>query len=266
MNLYAKDYTFNGKKLSSFGDFMIGDFESSSSETVDIGLSKTLSTTDFSAYRDSRYYYNEKYESPLQFNIGIYYSNGNEFAPDIIRSLSRWMQCRGGFQSLTVADYDGVSTHENMVYYARCTNIQHFCVAKIVRGMIFSMECNAPYGYERQEFPFLSSNSTVKINTISDESDYIRPIIQFHANSTGTVTFLNSQISSSPLSISCKANDDYTVDNKLRIVSDTMELLDYGNDVSKNWIYLDPYGENTIQLSGGANGKFICEFPRKVGI
>ena len=55
MNLYAKDYTFNGKKLSSFGGFMIGDFESSSSETVDIGLSKTLSTTDFSAYRDSRH-------------------------------------------------------------------------------------------------------------------------------------------------------------------------------------------------------------------
>ena len=266
MNLYAKDYTFNGKNLLSFGDFMIGDFEASASETLEVGLSKTLSTTDFSAYRNSRFYYNEKYESPLQFHIGIYYPNGKEFAPDIIRSLSRWMQCQGGFKPLSVTDYAGVTTHENMIYYARCTNIQYFCVSKIVRGLVFMMECNAPYGYERQEFPFLSSDSTLKINAISDEADYIRPLIEFHANSTGTVTFLNSQISSGSLSISCKANNDYTVDNKLRIVTDTMGLLDYGEDVEKNWIYLEPYGENTIQLSGGANGKFICEFPRKVGI
>lgn len=266
MNIYGADYKFNGQLLSSFGEYIMVDFSGDTESVVNMGAGIELETTSISPYKSVKKYYAEKYNDILTFDISICLNDGSDFDKNQIRALNRWMQPSGKYRELIVIDYPDDDFHQDITYYAKCTDITYFKVANRIKGLTFSMTCNAPYGFEIKEYSFDKDNNILVIEDISDDDTYVKPIIEFHANQTGNVEFVNNMVNAYPLQIHCLQNNDYIIDNSLRFITDRMGMLNFDEEVNKNWIYLNPMQSNTIRISGDVSGKMTCKFPRKVGI
>ena len=267
MDVFGKYYTFNGISSSKY-NVMLCSFESSYLDR-ETGLNYETNRTDITVNKPTVQVYNKKYSDVLQFDITLIRNNQEEFSAAERREIVSWMTSPDSPTLFTITDCedDGVKYHENIEYFCVCVGCSEKFVNGVV-GLVFSMECNAPYGFSPIETTnFISTTSTtVTINNTSDElNQYYYPIITVRATGNGTVKFTNNQFPDESMEIQMVTGQSLTIDNMLGNIVDESDLFDYSTDTNLVWLKLK-HGENKITITGNATGSIKCRYVRKVGI
>lgn len=264
MDLFAKSFTFAGTTLSD--EYFICTFESPST-TYESSIKRSTNTSDITPYRSTTFLYGSQYQDVMKFNVSLTKPDKSIFSPSEVDSLVNWLLGPMTYQDFTVLDFDGEKYHENIIYHAFCTGYDTFRVGTAINGMIFSFECDAPYGYAPTETTNFSSttSTTIKINNTSDELVDYYPLIKIKSNATGKITLKTDKYPSEVMELQVLQNQELAIDNESGTITDNMELFSFEDDFNLTWIHLAP-GENTITITGNVTGSIECTYIRKRGV
>lgn len=266
MNVYGKSFSFNGINSSKYDVVLVG-FNGAETERT-TGINYTTNKTELTPFKSVTNIYNKKYDDVLRFDISICKSDGKSFTEQERREIVAWITSPVQYALFTIDDcqYDENPYHKDIEYFCTSTNYTEF-VTLGVKGLTFSMECNAPYGFSKEEVTLFDSlNNVVIINNTSDEltSDYY-PIIELKSNFNGEVTISNNNFPSEIMRLNLLQGQEIVINNKYGDVTDNLELFDYSTDTNLVWLRLSS-GENIITITGDVVGKIKCRYVRKVGI
>lgn len=267
MNIFGKSFTYDGIPSSTY-NVMLCAFEppSPSRETA---LAQTILRGETNPYRAIPNYYASKYTDVLKFDAAIAKCDGTPFLPSERREIMAWLTGpQAPVPFIIQEDDDGY--HQGIEYFAKCVNYAEYWPSDSLCGLIFSFECDGPYGYSPEEmtdFEAISGTpAIIRINNTSDErrQDHY-PIIELTAGATGMVTITNSVYPDEPLTLSVKNGQQLTIDNRLGLIEDNLDMFDYATDTNLKWVRL-AYGPNTLTIDGHARGCVKCRYIRKAGI
>lgn len=268
MNVFGKEFEYNGICSTEYGAILC------SFETVDTqrttGIAYDLNTGEITPQKPIANFYNKKYKQPIQFKISLcklsksdkYFSVGEQ------RKIVRWITSPTDYRKFRILDDDNTIYHYGIEYFCICTEYEEVVVNNQLAGMTFLFQCNAPYGFYQQEtIEFNSSNSSsIIIDNYSDERESIYyPYIEMTGLSNGSVHIHNDLLPDCNMELSIHMNQTLYIDTALCDITDNTGQFKYSTDTNLKWIGLLP-GKNTLSITGDVQGKFVCRYPRKVGI
>lgn len=267
MNLYGKNFTFNGINSSKY-DFVVCEFDTPDLIT-DTAISSVINKSELTPFRNVVNTYTRTYEDVLKFTISICKPNGEAFQEMERREIVGWITSPKYPVLLTVEDDDS-DYNDNIEYFCQCTAYSEFRPNGDICGLIFKMECNAPYGFSPEEVtPFdIIDTDIIQINNTSDEwNDDYYPIIEITGKSSGiqSVLLFNDRYPDNILKLNIKNGQHLVIDNFQGDISDNTNTFNYSEDTNLKWIKLK-HGINNITINGNVSGCFRCRYIRKVGI
>lgn len=268
MNVFGKLFEFDGVSSDKYG-VMLCSFETSNN-TKETAISYNLNIGDITPNRPVANYYNKQYKQPLEFKITLskICNENKRFSIEEQRKIIRWITSPVNFRKFKICDYNGNMYHYAIEYYCICIDYQEVIINDNLVGMIFSFQCNAPYGFYKEDITkFISTTSTsIIINNYSDEREMVYyPKIEVTGISTGDITICNNAIPDKIMELSLHNGQTLCIDNELCDITDNTNQFKYSTDTNLVWIGLLP-GKNEITITGSAQGQFVCRYPRKVGI
>lgn len=196
----CKDFTFNGKKLSSFGNFVTVDFDGGDSEVM-LGMSREMEMGSTNTYRVEANYYGDKWSDVLQFEIHIIkspclYSDQTEmrFSKEEIRQITRWLTSPHYPQWIKF-EYKVDDNNPVVNYKGWFSNIETWVVGGHVYGLRLFVSCTTPFGYTDDIVHSHLDITTYKNVIVSNDSDelesYCYPQITIEPKSNTGVYICN---------------------------------------------------------------------------
>lgn len=147
----CKDFTFNNKRLSNFGNYITVDFDNGDAEK-NLGLSREMEMGSTNTYRVEANYYGDKWSDVLQFEIHLMknpcvYTDQKdmEITKGEIRQITRWLTSPHKPQWIKFEYEDEDEIVKN--YKGWFNNIETWVVGGTVYGLRIFVSCTTPFGY-----------------------------------------------------------------------------------------------------------------------
>lgn len=266
-HVFGTDFTFNGKSLSDFGNYILCSFDEKNT-TEDTSLNRTISKSSITQMKVRPNHFGITYDDVLTFNMGIVKATGEALSFREYCILNAWLTSPGSPRSLTISDVES-DYYKELEYFGMVTAITNFQPYDSKTGIDFTFTCDAPYPYSKEQiYDFTSEQSTsIAIENTSDEwEEEYYPILEITSLAAQTVTIRNSSHPDETLmSLEMEKDQTLTIDNELCIIKDSRNLFCADRDFNFKFISLIP-GENTISITGKCEGRFKCRFVRKAGV
>ena len=268
MNLCCKNFTFNGINSSKY-DFVVCEFDAPDS-IIDTALSSVINRSDLTPFRNIVNTYTRAYDDVLKFTISMCKPTGEAFHEMERREIVGWLTSPKYPVLFTVEDDTDSGYHHNIEYFCQCTGYSEFRPNGNICGLIFEMECDAPYGFSPENIISFDIKGTgiVQIDNTSDEweEDYY-PKIDITGTASGiqSVTLCSDKYPDDILELNIKNGQRLLIDNFNGDISDNTDTFDYSKDTNLKWLKLK-HGINNITIKGNVSGCFKCRYVRKVGI
>jgi phage-related protein len=263
-NFKGLEFIFDGKTSDSYGLKIYNNGTGSS----DGNAGDEIEVFEKFIYRNSKaIYFGRTQNTPLEFDLLV--GSLTEIDNFQRRAIKRWLMGRSGYLPLCIVQDD----MSNVIYYVMVTSMKETFYGNLNYALELHIKANGPFAYTSPQItPYSYSGSAVTSTTlyydnISDDSDYLKPILSFKMNGIGTnfsitnVTDANRVFSFTDI----LPYETITVDNyKEEIVSDT-GLTNRVSKFNKKFFRLKP-GINQLNIVGGiSNLTITSEFPIKVG-
>lgn len=147
----CKDFTFNNKRLSNFGNYITVDFDNGDAEK-NLGLSREMEMGSTNTYRVEANYYGDKWSDVLQFEIHLMknpcvYTDQKdmEITKGEIRQIARWLTSPHKPQWIKFEYEDEDEIVKN--YKGWFNNIETWVVGGTIYGLRLFVSCTTPFGY-----------------------------------------------------------------------------------------------------------------------
>ena len=239
MIVCGKNFTFNGVNSNIF-DFVVCEFDTPEL-IVDTAISSVLNKTELTPFKSTVNVYNRSYEDVLKFTIAICKPYGEAFREAERREIVGWITSPKYPVLFTVEDELDSDYHNNIEYFCQCTSYSEFRPNGNICGLIFKMECNAPYGYSPEEVTNfdITTTGTVTINNTSDEwnEDYY-PVMEIEGKATETITITNAAYPETIMELKIKNGQRLLIDNQDGDITDNVGIFDYSTDTNLKWLRL----------------------------
>lgn len=262
-------FKFNGRVCDEFGITV------TKIKDVTSGMSREIIKGSKTKYRAVSNHWGTKYNEDLVFTICIMKDpcvtkyNEMRFTSSEIRAISSWLTSPQYPQSLKIfSEY----YKEDIEYFAIINDITVDDDGYIYE-LMFSVECNAPYGFSQEykheiSIPYIS---TLNIHNTSDDYEtYVYPKIEIMPTAHGMIT-ITSVTDKREISFSALKNNKIIIDSERRKFLDSTGVLltfeDIGiEDVDQIYFPKLHSGKNELQFSGSAEITITYREPRKVGV
>ena len=265
MSIYGKNFIYDGKNSSDYG-VILCTFDTVKT-TKDTAITYKINRSDLTPYKSVVNTYSRSYEDVLKFDIGLCKCNGKKFTLAEREEIVSWITSPIYPTLFTVTDHIiDDPYHDDIEYYCNAVSYSEFSPLPSVYGLLFSMECNAPYGFTPERKTSFSENSTFTVFNSSDEKyQNYYPIIEITASSTGKVTLVNNKFPDDIMELNMLKDQKLIIDNKYGKITDESNQFDFTKDTNLIWLKLEP-GLNKITVTGNVKGVVKCRYIRKVGI
>ena len=271
MAFYGAEVIYNGVS-SALYDLQILEFN----ETMDAPAGSDSAVFEKWVYRKTKsYYFGRSQNTALEFDITL--GSGLPIDGSKRSAIEKLFLGKMSYLPFQIVQEDISDVIFDVIFTKGTTKY----VGNLNVAIALHAKCNAPWGFtSTKTFSKSYSGSSVVtediiINNISDDADYLYPLITFK---TGTLSPSFSLINhsdanrnfyfgTSATGVSLQQNETIVVDNNLQsISSDNFSgLLRLPNFIYKKFFRLVP-GANLITVSGGITSFSISyKFARKIG-
>lgn len=264
-------FKFNGRISDEFGIILTKITDVSS------GVAREVIKGAKTKYRALSNSWGTKYNEDLSFNLVVIKDPSAKqsemrFTSSDIKALNAWLTSPQYPQSLKILDSDYYT--EDIEYFAVISNVTTEDEGYIYE-LIFTVECNAPYGLSKEYTHGITSTSDTTTsytiyNTSDEHENYIYPKIQITPTAQGTIT-IKSTTDNNSLSFSATKDTVIYIDSEKRKFTDSAgTLMTFDNlgieDVDKIYLPRLLYGKNILKFKGDAEIVITYREPRKVGV
>lgn len=233
--MYALDFEYDGKYLSSFG-FIICDFNFSD------GVNDTTagSTITFNKvprnhgkiYSLSSTQYDECITTTFDIckDPDIYDLEDMEISEIEYRDIMRWLNQREFCKFSVITDID--SEHE-LCYFQASFNIEKLKISEKLYGLRLTMETDKPFGYGHEQIinlKFTSGNTSKTYTDNSDEIGSVYPVVVIKCNQSGNLTIRNELLNCTTIIQNCKSGEVITLHGDTQIITTSLQSHDICND------------------------------------
>lgn len=200
--------------------------------------------------------------APLEFELSV--MSVQEITRDMLNSIQKWLFGQMGYKKLQIIQGDLSNVYFNC--FLKSPDI--IAVGNVAYGLKFKVECDAPWGWERDAnyaVGAVVTTKAVKYYNSSDDNHYIYPTLSFQKNGAGNLSIKNTTDNNNEIVFTgLQANDIIVVNNDLQIMTSTAgdNLLSKSN---LKWFRL-LNGYNDIVVTGNLTYLNIAhKVARKVG-
>jgi phage-related protein len=184
------------------------------------------------------------------------------------RAIESWLLGHNTYKKLQIDQDDIANCYYNVIF----TGASIKYVGNIMRGIVLSAECDAPWAWTFPKYlRYNFSGDQIKdfdfnFFNESDDNGYLYPITTFTLNSIGNSFQITNYSDDNRIFLleGLQPNETITIDNCNKTITSSTGLyrLDAFN---KNWLRLKK-GNNLMHLTSGI-GTFTmeCSFPRAIG-
>lgn len=243
--MYATDFKFDGKLLSSFGLTCVSwDGDPNASTTV----SNIEFTTGRAMGRSTWNHYASQFSEPLSTTIQVGIpdtatSSLKELTPARLSPIMRWLNRRDGYKEFQLVSQTG---YDDLYFYVQI-NIEPLKCRGKVYALELTVNTNRPFAIRKcsQDFTIASANGTQKITDISDDVGDTPILMKITSNGAGTMTITNTRVGTSEKTeIQNVVRDEViTLDGVNLIITDSADRTD--TPISKRFNYRFPKLVNT---------------------
>ena len=271
--MYATDFKFDGRWLSSFGLSCI-------SWDGDPNASNTVSNIEFTTGRPvGRFtwnHYSSQFSDPLSATIQVGHldcSSGalKELTPDELSPIMRWLNRRDGYKEFQLAGQTG---YDELYFYVQM-NVKPLGLRGHVYALELTVTTNRPFAVQKcfQDFVIESANSSKDIDDISDDVGDTPILMQITSKGTGTLTITNNRLGAKEQTEikDVVAGEIFSLDGVNLIITDSADRTD--TPLSKRFNYRFPKLVNTYDdISNTLTFSLPCavhlewDSPVKVGL
>ena len=268
MQLYAKDFNFNGHNASDFNFILCSFGTDGISEAQDTGFNLELITTTIPS-NNRNMLSGINYSDAYVFTVTMIYNecNGSNtdksyFSYTEVREVENWLSV-SKYTKFTIDDLDFSNIYFNVIP----TNIQRHKHNGNVIGWTVEFTCDSPFAWEVEE-KSVSVSGTINLvldNTSDDATTkYIFPAIHYSPTSNGTFSIVNKSDNNYTMQIdNMRQNDDLYITD-VGVITTASNLNVY-NDFNKHFLRLI-HGSNSLSIKGNGTIVFTMIYPRKVGM
>lgn len=239
--MYAKDFVFNGKKLSDYGCVLCSLTESTDIKTISIGSNITFNTIYTQANNKFKLMssdYTEAYSATFQIcKLNCSDINDKFFSVEETASITRWLNQKSYKRFQLITD-DG--QYDN-IYYMGSFNLQKILLGNDTVGFELTLQTDAPFGYYNEVYYELTFNTSEDTNIVYDPSDeigYIYPKdIVIECLSSGNLEIENSQEPNRKTIINnCMPGEIISIDSENKIITSNKAHPRLYNDFNYNYM------------------------------
>lgn len=266
MSVYAKDFTYNNKSLSSFGDYIMVSFDDDDTELPI--FSRNLNTGDWQQDRITLSHYGTTPSEVYPLEFSICKQDESEFTKEESEKLISWLGSPQFPETLRFISEGGKDNFSGINYIGLFESASYFEYGGRKCGMTFSFKCNSPYGFSDEQTvsysPASGATGTCKVvvsNTIQNHPVY--PILEVTGHVAETITITNkSKANSKPFTLDTVKDMKITVaDFNLFDSSENLYSLSKCNLEFPKLIN----GSNTIEIKGNCDVKIRWRNTKALG-
>jgi len=250
MAIGGKQFRFDNTSSTRFGDLIFAYIDTDYSDVQVEGSYKyeTVKTPR----ENILYIQNVQMDSPLSFE-GEIVREGEPFTDSEIQEITNWLFNRNNYKKLEIIDDTTDNEYTGTYYNCILTSESSLRYGDGQHGFKFTVNCNAPYGFEfekTQSYTSLQDGSTIDFYNNSDNVDgYLRPTIKFTTGTVGgNVSITNNTNNSVVTFTGLNASEIILVDKFSQVISST-GLSRFSNFTNHKNLLLSN-GKNTLQITG----------------
>lgn len=258
-------FIYNDKNSADFGVIVCEIGSSSSVNTIDLGVKRTI-IEDIVPSRRESFFYGVQRKNRLSLEFTIAKCNSNKiFTVEETRRLARWLMGTKNYQWFQLCDFDLSNPNYKNIYYRLIfTDMRPVSVGNTTVGFTLYAECDSPFAWsEEKEYvcqSLVDSETTYLLVNNADDCDYIYPSMEITCYDHTNISIVNETDNSRemlwenvPLS-----NQAIQIDGKnyvCKLINGlTMENFNF------NFFRLAP-GENIVTMKGAFEVKFTFREP-----
>lgn len=236
--MYATDFEYDGRLLSSYG-FTICEFGGDGSlNTLDTGYNITFNKVSRNHGRKhglASTSYEECAEATFQICKDAC-DDDFEISNDEYRELARWLN-RHEFLRFRLLDETEGGDREPC-YFNASFNIRKMYVADKLYGLELVAETDAPYGYGApiEKEWVVAAGDTVVISDMSDDIGQISPDITITCGAGGTLTVTNQKCASEMQIKNCSSGEVINIYGDTQIITSSLESHNICNDFNYEFL------------------------------
>lgn len=236
-----------------------------SKEVADVNIESLKTPSSETWYRTK-----SDYNSPLTFTFSICKKDYSYFIPLERRMISSWLQSKQG--TYKTMQFFGLE-YSNVIFHAKCTTLEKNVVGGEVVGYNLTFTTNAPYGYTKEQVTNIvmpsSTYSTIVVNTSDEVDSPLYPRLEITINENCNFKMKNNRSGLTFGVTGCTTGEVITVEPEIGYIYSSIRGVNIINNFNGVWFSLtkDIFDmKNSITLTGKANVKLMCSYPRKVGV
>jgi hypothetical protein len=263
MGFSGREIIFNGIP-SSFYNLYLSTPDGAESETQAGSNLEPIITENL--HRPVPYLLGVRYTPVLEFDLSLF--TPNELDAKFTQLALRWLTGNPTYQKLQIVQEDLSDIYFNCLI----TNPRIHRVGNLIRGLRFHVVCDSQWAwsfdqYKLYNYSVAPNSTTFSIYNQTDHNGYLFPKITFKMKSGGGSFNLrnNSDDPNRLITVSTlSAYETITIDNDLRMITSSLNLLRVGN-FNKKWIRLVPGANNFVVTGNISSLRFDYKLPRKIG-
>lgn len=228
-------FVYNGKNSAEFNVIVCEIGGSSSVNTVDLGVKRTI-VEDAVSGRRTPLFYGVQRKNKLSMNFTIAKCDSDDaFTIEETRRLARWLMGSKTYQWFQLCDFDMSSLDYKDIYYRLLfTDMRPVTVGGDTVGFTLYAECDSPFAWSEEKVYICKSledsETTYLLINDSDDCDYIYPNMEITCYAPTDISIVNESEdgreflwksapeSNAPISIDgkngiCKLTDGLLLDN-----------------------------------------------------
>lgn len=258
--LCSTHFIYNGINSKDFNVIVCEIGSSSSVNTIDLGVKRTIVEDSVTGRRVPLFYGTQRKEKlSMTFSISKCCS-GEEFSTEETRRLVRWLFGKSGYEWLQLCDLD----YKDIYYRLIFTDIRPVAAGGKTVGFTLYAECDSPFAWSAEKVFLYKSLpdvvTTYLIANEADDCDYIYPDLELLCYSNTDISIINEsdnnremRWNNTPVSV-----QPIKIDGKNRVcrLTDGLSMDNFNFEFFR----LVP-GDNVISLQGAFEARFSFREP-----
>lgn len=262
MAVSARDFTFNGKALSSFStEYVLADFDETDSG---VGVSRIFQQSNMTNDNSVVYFYDAVGSALLEFDISVCRLDGEDLTPANCKELSDWLMGEVVPRVCYFTGCDSESAvYDDTEFIGGFTTSNYTQIGTSRRiAMTFHFTNISAFGFT-PEYTFAVPATITNPGSKTGEPVY--PVITITPTGTGTVTINNTDDTSvGAFSIGVQKGTKVIIDDR-NLYEEDGDLYDFDNLNNFYWPALVD-GTNHITVSGPATVTMKTRFYKNLGV
>lgn len=258
--MYALDFEYDGKRLSSFGFILCTLGTPSGSDTVSAGSKITFNKVSRCHGKMQPVIgttYDECITATFDIckNVDIY--EDLHITEDEARQIIRWLNRREMLKFRLIPD-EGQSD----CYYNASFNVEKVLVSKELFALELTMETDSPFGYgavKSVEWDITDTSQSVVLEDTSDEIGYIYPSMKITCKESGTLSIHNELEGCTMQIKNCSVGEVIDIDGNTQIIRSSLPSHKIYNDFNFEFFRIG----NTLSVR---DNKITVSLPVKLKI